>query len=154
MFAQLQENPDGRSENVRSEENRSIPRWASVIVILGALLMAAGAIIALVHPAMMVSPGADINVAARVYAGYLVSRNLAIAMMLLVLLALRARAVLGGFMVLTGLIQVLDIGMDAVEGRWGLIPGILVFALVFLMGASRVAGRPFWKVSAWRTVTE
>jgi hypothetical protein len=67
-----------------------LPWWLRAIVILGALLMAAGALIALIHPALLVSPDAHVNEAVRVYAGYLFSRNLAIAAMLLVTLAIGA----------------------------------------------------------------
>ena len=112
--------------------------------------MAAGALIALVNPAMLVSAGAEINVAAHVYAGYLVSRNLALAAMLLVMLGLRARGPLGTLMLLTACIQLLDAGMDCFEGRWALVPGVLVFAIVFFISAARLSGRPFWNLAAWR----
>jgi hypothetical protein len=112
--------------------------------------MAAGAVIALIHPAMLISAGAEINAAARVYAGYLVSRNLALAAMLLGMLAVRARGVLGSLMLLTACMQLLDAGMDCLEGRWALVPGVLVFAIVFLIGAARLSGQAFWKPAAWR----
>lgn len=112
--------------------------------------MAAGGFIALIHPAMLVSPDAEINGAVRVYAGYLVSRNLALAIMLLVMLGLRARVALSSLMVLTAFIQLVDAGMDFVEGRWRLMPGVLVFAIVFFLGAARLSGQPFWKFAAWR----
>ncbi len=130
-----------------------VPFWLSASVILGALLMAAGGIIAMIHPAMLVSPDAQINGAVRVYAGYLVSRNLALALMLLVMLSVHAPRGLSNLMLLTALIQLLDAGMDCVEGRWNLVPGVLIFAAVFFLGAVRLAGRPFWKRSAWRDAT-
>jgi hypothetical protein len=40
--------------------------------------------------------------------------------------------------------------MDCMERRWALIPGVLVFAIVFFIGAARLSGQPFWKVAAWR----
>lgn len=130
--------------------NVPMPWWLSVSVIVGALLMGAGAIIALFYPAMLVSAGADINGATRVYAGYLVSRNLALAIMLLVMVGTRARTALGSFMVLTAFIQLLDAGMDSLEGRWVLVPGVLIFAAVFLVGAARLTGQPFWKFAGSR----
>jgi hypothetical protein len=114
------------------------------------MLMAAGGVIALVHPAMLVSAHAEINLASRVYAGYLVSRNLALAGMLLVTLAVGARVVLSSLMVLTAFIQLLDAGMDLIEGRWTLLPGVLLFAILFFLGAARLSGRPFWKFGAKR----
>src|SRR5712671_3783923 len=85
----------------------STPWWVSASVIVGAMLMGAGAVIALVRPAMLVAPNAEITAAVRVYAGYLVSRNLALAAMLVAMLAMRARGVLSSLMVLTAFIQLL-----------------------------------------------
>lgn len=150
MLGYQREESVGTSASLRSDENASFPWWLSASVILGALLMASGALIALVNPAMLVSAGAEINVAARVYAGYLVSRNLALAAMLLVMLGLRARGPLGSLMLLTACIQLLDAGMDCFEGRWTVVPGVLVFAIVFFIGAARISGRPFWKLATWR----
>jgi hypothetical protein len=127
-----------------------LPLWLSVVVMIGALLMAAGGVIALIRPAMLVSPGAEIGNAAHVYAGYLVSRNLALAIMLLVALKMRSPALLSGLMLLTAFIQLIDAGMDSLEGRWTLVPGVLIYGIVFLFGAARLSGQPFWKASAWR----
>lgn len=129
----------------------SQPLWLSIVVIVGALFMAMGAIIALVHPAMLASPGAETNDAVRIYAGYFVSRNLALAAMLLVTLRLRARGVLHSLMVLTAMIQLLDAAMDASEKRWTLVPGVLMYAIIFFFGAARLAGQPFWRAAAWGT---
>ncbi len=115
--------------------------------------MGAGAVIALVRPAMLVAPNAEITAAVRVYAGYLVSRNLVLALMLIAMLAKRARRVLSSLMVLTAFIQLLDAAMDALEGRWAIMPGVSIFAIVFFLGAARLSGRPLWKVVAWRNAS-
>ncbi len=128
----------------------SIPWWVRAGVILGALLTATGAVIALVHPIMMVSPHDEINGAVRIYAGYLASRNIALALMLVVLLCLGARRALANLMVLVAFIQVLDACMDCFEGRWNIVPGILIFCLIFFIGAARLCGYPFWRAEAWR----
>ena len=127
-----------------------LPKWLLLIVVPGALLLAAGAIIALINPAMLASPGIAINGAVHVYAGYLVARNLALAVLLLVTLSMGARSSLSTLMVLTALIQFFDAAMDMVEGRWTLIPGVVVFAVVFLFGAARITGAPIWRAAAWR----
>jgi hypothetical protein len=132
-----------------AQANQPIAWWVRVVVILGAVLTAMGAVIALVHPAMLVSPHDEINDAVRIYAGYLVARNFAIAIMLVALLFLGARRALGNLMVLVGFIQLLDVCMDVAEGRWSIVPGILVFGLVFLVGAARLSGSPFWRIEAW-----
>ncbi|HZD49748.1 MAG TPA: hypothetical protein VE178_13485, partial [Silvibacterium sp.] len=111
----------------------AMPWWISAIVLLGTLLIATGALLALVHPAMLVSPHDEINEAVHIYAGYLAARNGALAIMLLALLSLRARRALGNLMVLIALIQVLDAVMDCFEGRWMIVPGVLVFGLLFLI---------------------
>lgn len=126
-----------------------LPWWVSAVILLGALLTATGAVLALVHPAMLVSPHDEINGAVRVYAGYLAARNGALAMMLVVLLALGARRSLSSLMVLIALIQVLDAVLDIAEGRWMIVPGVLIFALVFLITAARLSGHPFWRAEAW-----
>ena len=98
---------------------------------------------------MLVSPHDEINAAVHVYAGYLTARNGALAFMLLVLLGLRARRALGNLMVLVALIQILDACIDCFEGRWMIVPGVLVFGLVFLIAAARLSGYPFWRSQAW-----
>jgi hypothetical protein len=115
-----------------------IPWWVVTIVILGALLTASGGILALVRPDMLVGSDAPMNQAAYVYAGYLVSRDLALAAMLLATLALRAYRVLAGLMALTVLTQVIDAIVDATTGRATLLPMILVFAVAYLIAAIRI----------------
>jgi len=132
------------------DHSRAIPWWLGVIVVVGAALTAMGAVVALVHPAMLVSPHDEINGAVRIYAGYLFARNLALAIMLVGLLLLGARRALANLMVLVGLIQLLDAWMDVAEGRWTIAPGVLVFGVVFLMGAAKLCGFPFWNRRAWR----
>jgi hypothetical protein len=128
----------------------NIPWWVGALVIAGALLTAMGAVIALVRPSMLVSPQDEINGAVHIYAGYLVARNLALALMLAGLLALRARRALGNVMALVALIQVLDVGMDCAEGRWSIVPVALVFGVLFAFGAARLSGSPFWRLEAWK----
>lgn len=144
----------GNSEEGNHETSnrlRTIPFWLGAVVVLGALLTAMGAVIALVRPIMLVSPHDEINGAVRIYAGYLVARNLAIALLLLALLFVGARRALGNLMVLVGFIQLFDACMDVAEGRWTIAPGVLVFGLIFLFAAVRLCdGFPFWKLEAWR----
>ena len=117
------------------------PLWVSVVVILGALLILAGAVISKVDPTLLTN-GSPMTEAARVYADYLFARNLALAVMLFFLLAIRARRMLAGFMVLVAFIQLVDSVNDLARGDWLLIPGLLVFAIVFLLGAWRLFGQP------------
>ncbi len=140
----------GSNATPDAQANQRNEWWLSAIVILGAALTAMGAIIALVHPAMLVSPHEEINGAVHIYAGYMAARNLALAFMLVALLLIGARRALGNLMVLVGLVQILDTCMDVAEGRWAIVPGVLIFGLAFFIGAARLSGFPFWKLAAWR----
>jgi hypothetical protein len=137
-----------RPKSSESVETSALPWWLYLIVITGALLLAAGGIIALIHPALLVPPGEEINGAVRIYAGYMVSRNLAIAVMLLGALSLRARGALSTLMVLVAFIQFLDAGINCFEGRWTLVPGVAVIGIAFLFGATRTAAHPLWEIGS------
>lgn len=130
----------------------AFPWWVQAIVLLGSFLMAAGAFIAILNPAMLVSPHDEINAAVHVYAGYLFSRNAALAILLMGSLLLRSRAVLNTLILLTAFIQLLDAVVDCVEGRWLVAPGVAVFGLLFFLVAARLSGHPFWRKEAWSQV--
>ncbi len=128
----------------------SIAWWLRIVVLFGAFLCAMGAIIAIVHPAMLVSPHDEINGAVHIYAGYLASRNLALAFMLVTLLVMNAKRALANLMVIVGFIQLLDTCMDLIEARWAVAPGVFVFGIVFLIAAAQLSNsQPFWKRAAW-----
>jgi hypothetical protein len=131
-------------------EDSAIRWWLKAIAILGALLLAAGAIIALFRPVMLVSPHDEINGAVHIYAGYLASRNLSLAIMLLTAVGFGAKRMLNSLLLLIALIQLLDAVIDAVEGRWPIVPGVAILALLFFTASAFLSGHPFWKVQAWR----
>ena len=130
-----------------------IPWWVTLVVLLGAALLTAGAIISKLAPTMLTN-GNSMTDAAQVYADYLFARNVPLALMLLVLLALRSRRMLAGFMVLIALIQLLDGVNDFVRGDVLLVPGVLLFALVFVIGAARLFGQAPWHRAVWREAAE
>jgi hypothetical protein len=132
-----------------SESFAHIPLWISIVVILGALLTATGAVISKVDPTLLTN-GSSMTEAARVYADYMFARNLPLAVMLLFLLAVRARRMLAGFMVLTALIQLVDVVNDLARGAFLLVPGLIIFAVVFLIGAWQLFGHAIWHVDTWR----
>jgi hypothetical protein len=131
-------------------ENSTIRWFPKATAILGAMLLAMGAGIALFRPAILASPHAEINGAVRIYAGYLASRNLSLAMLLLVVLGARARRALNSFLLLGAMVQLFDAVMDCVEGRWAIVPGVSLLALLFLLASASLSGYPFWKMRAWR----
>jgi len=63
-------------------------------------------------------------------------RNLALAIMLLVALTRKAREPLRILVILTAFIQLLDAGLDGMEQRWTLVPGVLLFAIAFFVVAA------------------
>lgn len=103
----------------------------------------AGAVISKVALMILLEQGDQMTNAARIYADYLFARNLPLALLSLLLLALGARRMLVGFMVLTAIIQAVDVLDDLASGRYTLVPGLLVFAVMFFFGASRLLGRGF-----------
>jgi len=131
-------------------QSRRVGWWPRVVVLLGVVLTAMGAVIALVHPVMLVSAHDEINGAVHIYAGYLAARNFVLAGMLLVLLIVGARRALGNLVAIVGLIQLVDAVMDVAEGRWAVAPGVFVFGVLFLFAAARFSGAAFWKLGAWK----
>lgn len=128
---------------------RHIPLWVTIVVIIGAGLTITGAFISKIDPTLLTN-GSPLTEAGRVYADYMFARSLALAIMVLFLLAVRNRRMLAGFMVLIVLIQLIDVGDDLVRGAILLVPGLLVFALVFLAGAWRLFGQAIWRIDGWR----
>ncbi len=133
----------------------SPPSWyprahVKVIVLFGAVLLAFGAYVALFNPMLLIGKGEQMNNSARVFAGYLFSRNLALAVLLAGALALRARRVLGGLVALTALIQFIDAAVDCYEQRWAIVPVVVLLGVAFLIGAGSILERPVWKIDAWR----
>jgi hypothetical protein len=142
--------PSNKLDDFRlSQSFLHIPLWISIVVILGAFLTATGAIISKVDPTLLTN-GSPMNDAARVYADYMFARNLPLAIMLLFLLAVKARHMLAGFMVLTAFIQLVDVINDLTRGDFLLVPGLLIFAAVFLIGAWQLFGQAIWRIDAWR----
>jgi hypothetical protein len=111
--------------------------WVKILASIGALLLGAGAAIAYANPGMLLAPHAEVSEAVRVYAGYLVSRNAALALGLLGAVLFRLRTLLGTMLLLVGAIQIFDACINALEGRWTLVPGVTVLGILFLLGATR-----------------
>jgi hypothetical protein len=146
----MREYSDSPPQEQSSPSKWHPPALVRVIVLLGAALLALGALLALFNPALLVGKGEPMNNAARVFAGYLASRNLSLATLLAVTLALRARKGLGSLITLTALIQFVDAAVDCYEQRWAIVPVVVVLGLAFLMGAGSTLGGPVWKIEVWR----
>jgi hypothetical protein len=131
-------------------KSQAFPWWLSVIVVLGALLMATGGLIALLQPSRLVPPHDEINGAVHVYAGYFASRALVLAVMLLAAILFRAKGLLNSLMLLTAFIQLMDFAIDCLDGRWMVIPGVVAIGVLFFVGAAKLSGYSFWRAEAWR----
>lgn len=137
--------PGGRPPDLtRAPDSSPWSWWLVGIVVLGALLTAAGGLLA-IHPT-----GEHLDTAGRNYAEYFLTRNIALAVLLLLMLGLRARRTLAGLMILTALIQTLDAITATATGRLGLVPIDLVFAAAFLIGAAHLSTGPLWRSVTWR----
>jgi hypothetical protein len=108
-----------------------------------------GAIVSLVNPAMLVSPHDSINGAVHIYAGYVASRDAALAIMMVAMLIFGLRRALGNLMALVALIQFLDVVIDCFELRSTVAAGVFVLGLLFLAAAAQLSASPFWKREAW-----
>src|ERR1700760_1774060 len=96
--------PDGAVHAIGSQPP-AIPLWVSGFLVAGAVLLILGGTIALVNPSMLISPHDEITNGVKVYAGYVVARNIGLGLFLPLLLALRARRSLGSMLMLVGMIQ-------------------------------------------------
>ncbi len=105
--------------------------WIATVVVIGASLLAAGAVLAVVKPSMLLGPAEPVTNGVRVYAGYLFSRNVALAVLLIAALTRRFRRNLSGMIALYALIQLLDAVMDCVEGRWTVLPPVVLLGVLF-----------------------
>ncbi len=120
--------------------------WLVGIVVLGALLTVAGGLLA-IHPV-----GEHLTTAGQTYADYFLTRNMAMAVMLVLMLAVRARAALTVLMILTALIQTLDAITASLTARLGLVPIDLLFAVIFLIGAAHLSTGPLWRATTWHDI--
>jgi hypothetical protein len=143
-------NKSVQTNSYLAREKSAIGWLPKVIAVLGALLLIAGALIALFHPVMLVSAHDEINGAVHIYAGYLASRNLAMAVMLLAALGLSAKRLLNNLLLLVSLVQFLDAVIDVVEGRLPVAIGVMSLAVLFFVASGSLSGYPFWKIRAWK----
>jgi uncharacterized membrane protein len=62
----------------------------------------------------------------------------------------RARGMLNSMLLLTACVQLLDAVIDGAEGRCAIVPGVVLFGILFLVAAARLSGYPFWRIEAWK----
>jgi hypothetical protein len=117
-----------------------------VVVVLGAVANGVVGALSLVAPRTFLGavghPDEPLSAGVQVFAAYTGTRDLAVALLLLVLLAARSTRPLAGVVLLVALTNTLD-GLDALASqRWAQLPGALVFAAVFAAVAIWLLRRP------------
>lgn len=122
--------------------------WVTVIIILGILLMLVGGLVSKLHPSLLTN-GHTVPNDVRIYTDYMFSRSLALAVVMLAFLAIKARRALAVLLVVLTLIQCIDFINDATRGDFMLLPGIFVLIILFLIAARQLLGQPLWQQDAW-----
>jgi hypothetical protein len=119
---------------------RSVGSWLVYgAIILAVVTDAVFGVLSLFAPASFLSivgvHSEQLSASAHVYAAYTGTRELAIAVTLIVLLAMRATRGLAAVMLLTALANALDVVNALAAQRWVQVPGALVFALIYFATA-------------------
>ncbi len=113
---------------------------ADAIAVVGALLTGAAGAISLSSPGTLLKAvgegGQSVNAATQIFANYTGTRNLAAALVLLTLVAVRSRRVLAGLLITVGLTNVLDAITDLAAKRWPAVPGPIILAIAFVAAAA------------------
>lgn len=114
--------------------------WTSAtIVVAGALVLGTVGLLSLLAPGAMLAlvghSGEQPSQGTRVFADYTGTRDLAIAIVLLVLLAMRSSRALPAVLLLAALANGLDAVTAVASQRWPQLPGAVVFAIAFLVAA-------------------
>ena len=118
----------------------SVSRLVDIVVVLGALLMGAAGLTSILAPqAFLIAVGVSgepINAGTEVFARYTGARDVALAVMLLILVAVRSRRVLAGLVIVTALANALDCVLDLVAQRWPAALGPFLVAVLYLAAAA------------------
>jgi len=120
--------------------------WTSAtIVVAGALVLGTAGLLSLFAPGAMLAlvghAGDQPSPGTRVFADYFGTRDVAIAVALLVLLAVRSSRALPAVLLLAALANGLDAVVALTAQRWPQLPGALGFAIAFLVAAVLLSRR-------------
>jgi hypothetical protein len=126
--------------------------WVVVVVVCCAILLAAGAAIAAVRPALLGTAADPVTATERVFADYVVARNGALALLLVLLLGVRAVHGLVIALLLVALIQIGDAILDSAQGRLDILPVAAAIAIACIAAAVRHSPKPLWQLSTWRSM--
>jgi hypothetical protein len=113
----------------------------SVVTVTTAALLAAGAVVALIAPALLVGDPASLG-KSRVFEDYTVSRDAALAVFLLAPLLRRALPLLRSALLLVVGVQLFDAAFDVAGRRWAIAPIAIVLAIACFLSAQRLRRPP------------
>jgi hypothetical protein len=115
--------------------------WPVVVVVsVGTAVVLAGGVLAWLRPEQLLPAGATGGTGMHLYAARMAARALPIGLALAVLLAMRARRMLGALLVLAAAIEIGDSVSALVNRDWAELSGAVV-AVAFLWAAARLLGR-------------
>jgi hypothetical protein len=124
--------------------------WPVVAVVsVGAVVVLAGGLVAWFRPEQLLPSGDSATAGVHLYGLRMAARAIPLAVALVVLLAVRARRMLGALLVLVAAIEVGDCVSALLNGDWFELSGAVV-AAAFLWAATRLLGAPWWTARAWR----
>jgi hypothetical protein len=129
-----------------SWRERIVSTLVGAVVILGAVFNGAVGALSLLSPttflAVIGQSTPELTPGVLAFAGYAGARELAIAVGLVVLLAVRATPALAGVLVVAALANAIDAAGAVTAQRWVQLPGAVVFALAYASAAIW-----FWRAS-------
>ena len=111
----------------------------AAVVVAGAAVVLAGGLIAWLHPAQLLPSGTAITTGTRIYGARMAARALPLGVALLVLLAVRARAMLAALLVLVAAVEVGDAVSALAYRDWAELSGAVIVAAAFGWAAHRLA---------------
>jgi hypothetical protein len=118
----------------------SVARLVDIVVVLGAVLTGAAGLASIFAPQVFLTAvgvsGEPTTAGMEIFARYTGTRDVALAVTLLTLVAVRSRRVLAGLVVATALANALDGALDLVAQRWPAAPGPFLVAIFYLAAAA------------------
>lgn len=125
--------------NVNAEKT-GIGWPVATIVVIGAVVVLAGGLVAWLHPATLLPAGTPVGTGVRLYGARMAARSLPLGVALLVLLATRSRRLLGWSMVLVAVIELGDCVSALAYHDWSELAGGAIVAIAFGWAARRLLG--------------
>ena len=132
-----------------TNESRRVDWPVVAVVSVGAAVVLAGGLIAWFRPEQLLPSGEPASAGVHLYGLRMAARAIPVAVALVALLAIGARRMLGGLLVLVAAIEVGDCVSALANGDWFELSGAVV-AAAFLWAAARLLGAPWWTARAWR----